>query len=602
MTKNRILAVSRKVMLSLFAVFITLWIYGFQRYFVLNYHEQAQLFRFSSFYFYSYINRPGGLSEYIGSFLTQFYFFHLAGSMIIAGITVVVFKLFYGICKKYDDIELFLIIPFIPAILLFMSFMNINFNISYAVGLLFALGGFIFYCSFRPSIRNMIYIPLYTVVYFVAAGNAFLLLALIVIFELFKRKTKYKYLYLLMALSWSVLLPWLVWWKFYTLPLADAFFSLTFIQILFPAWYHQMLWLSIPILFLFCCFAAKRRRQWRMATWKHLLLNCLTIVASLFFGVRSVYDRKAETLYRMESEVQQNNWEITIMLSNTYPGTNRLVSYYTNIALALTGQLPNRMFHYKQVGPVGLFFDNEMTYFTLGEIYYQLGMFVEAEHCAFESLVVSPKEPGARTLHRLTLINIARRDSAAAIKYINFFKQSFAYREWAQQQRKNLSYAMTDSLFSIPDMPVLSRFNDFFLDYYFPDRALLAILKANPQHKMAFECIMAYYMLQKDFEKIKWCMDTFYENFHYPIMPEHYEEAMLVYHAVVQAGEDFFIQYPVGASTREKFAHYNQTFNMAQTNIRYLEHLEKQFGNTYWYYLHFVKPVLLQKNDEKNRY
>jgi len=602
MSKSRIYTVSVITALFLFVVYVALWLYCYQRYFVFNYHEQAQLFQFNAFYFNSYLNRPGGLAEYVGSFLTQFYYYPVVGSAIIAVTTAAAILIIFSIYNIHGKIVHLFFIPFIPAILMVMSFLNIRFNISYTVGLLFTLFLFRLSVLFRVDTRYIAHAVALTLAYFFAAGNIWLLLALIIIFELFEKEHRFKYHYLLLLIVLSVLLPWIAWRTLYTVLPKDAYFSLTPLKMLFPTIIHKLLWLSIPALFLFWRLIAKKVNIWKITPWKIVLPNCLMVVVFTVFGLNSEYDRNAEILYRMESEVQRNNWETTIELGNTYPGKNRLVCFYINIALAKTGQLPYRMFHFKQTGPVGLFFDGEMTYFTLGEIYYQLGMIYEAEHSAFEALVFSPKEPNARVLSRLVYTNIARRDSSAAAKYLKYFEQSFAYRRWAKQQRENLACAMADPLYHIPGAPLPYSHRDFFINYEFPDQSLLTLLEANPKHRMAFEYLMAYYMLQKDIMKAKWCMDTFYNNFNYPALPTHYEEAMLVYHSMMKAGDDFFKQYPVGNATRERFGRYLQAFNSVQGNKRNSEYLEKQFGNTYWYYLHFITPVPLTKDDEKNRY
>ena len=602
MIKNRVYTVSLSVLLLLFAVFVVLWIYSFQRYFVLNYHEQAQLFQFNEQYFYTYLSNPGGIADYLGSFLTQFYLYPVAGSLIIAGSLALLIMLFYAVCKVHGNIGWLQAFLFVPGILLFMSFLNIYFNISYAVGLLIALSGFRLYMTCRTPVRQIVCIGLYSAVYFVSAGNAFLFLLLIVIFELFEKKYKFKYLYLLLAIAWSAILPWLSWRFIYYLPVKDAYFSLTFLKMFFPTWHHQALWISIPALYLLWRYLAPKTRKWNLAPWKMILPNSLIVAALIYFCTNSVYDRSAEILYRMEHEVQHNNWKETIRLANAYPGRNRLVCFYVNIALAKTGQLPYRMFQYKQVGEGGLFFDNEMTYFSMGEVYYQLGLIAEAEHSAFEALVISRKEPNVRTLRRLVYTNIARRDSATAVKYLRYFDRSPTYRAWAKQQHAHLAKAMADASFHIPGEPFITCFDDFFVDHNFPDKVLLKLLKCNPQNRIVFEYLMAYYMLQKDIEKIKWCIDAYYPNFNYPAIPAHYEEALLVYQSAMKAGDDLLKQYPVSSDTRQRFARYNQMYLSAQGNKRNFELLEKQFGATYWFYLHYVKPLSLQKNEEKNRY
>ncbi|KAA6307030.1 hypothetical protein EZS27_041304, partial [termite gut metagenome] len=93
-----------KYVLFLFAVFLLVWYGKYNRFFVLDYHEQIQLFRFDYFYLLSYLKCAGGLSRYLGSFLTQFYYYPLAGAFVITLVVVAIYLLFDAICKKKGGI------------------------------------------------------------------------------------------------------------------------------------------------------------------------------------------------------------------------------------------------------------------------------------------------------------------------------------------------------------------------------------------------------------------------------------------------------------------------------------------------------------------
>jgi hypothetical protein len=234
-----------------------------------------------------------------------------------------------------------------------------------------------------------------------------------------------------------------------------------------------------------------------------------------------------------------------------------------------------------------------MWYFS--EIYYRLGVILPAEHCTFETMVLSQKELNARILQRLTLTNIARRDAATAEKYLRYLDHSLFYRKWALQQRTNLALAMADPDFHIPDTPVPVHCKDFFIPYQMPEYTLLMLLESNPKHRMAFEYLMAYSMLQRDLEKVKWCMDKFYGNFDDPAIPTHYEEALLLYKNVYEKGDDFFTQYPISNATHERYNSYMQAVKAAQLNKRKFEQFQKQFSNTFWYYMNLIDPSTLKK-------
>ena len=67
----------------LFGVFILLF-WGVLHPEYLNYHEQNQLFLFSWDYFVQRVVLPGGLADWIGEFLVQFYYYAWAGALVLA--------------------------------------------------------------------------------------------------------------------------------------------------------------------------------------------------------------------------------------------------------------------------------------------------------------------------------------------------------------------------------------------------------------------------------------------------------------------------------------------------------------------------------------
>jgi len=613
------------VTLFLFGVFTMVWFYVFNRYSVLYYHEQIQLFRFDRFYFLSFLERPGGLSEYFGAFLTQFYYYPFAGALILTLVLCSVVLLFYSGGRSCGNIRQLFFVPFIPAVLLMISFGNIFFDLSAALGILLTLAGFKWYITLSLRVRYVTGMLLVTVVYFITGGNALLLAGLVLIFELTVHRTrmirmtrifadfinnKNLVLYLLLLIGWTAVLPWLSRHLFYTITMREAYFALTPINFYLPSIDSKLLWLSGPVLFLIGRIIAFSRHsglepqssQNRGLRVKPAMtaVNCLLVIAMAFCCVYFTYNRRSNTISRMTFDLQNGNFDSVIAVGKDNPTNNRLVCYLTNIALYESGQMPYRMFYYKQPGMTGLFLNWEFAnssilVWYLGEVYYRLGMTLQAEHCAFESFVSSHKGLDVKVVQRLALTNIARRDSAAADKYLRYLDNSLFYRPWARQQRVNLALAMADSTFHIPDTPLPARCANFFIPYQMPEYTLLMLLEANPKHRMAFEYLMAYCMLQRNLEKVKWCMDHYYKNFNYPTIPTHYEEALLLYKIVYNQGPDFFAQYPISNATLERYDRYMQAVKAAQGSKRNFEQFQKQFNNTFWYYMNLIDPATLKK-------
>ena len=625
--RKNFLAIAMGLTLFLFGVFVVLWFYVFNRYSVLYYQEQMQLFRFDRFYFFSCLDRPGGLSEYFGAFLTQFYYYPLAGAMILTAVITTVVWLFYLICKtppqsspqgresrSCGNIHQMFFIPFIPAILLMISFVNNFFDMSAALGIFFVLAGFKWYITMPLRARYVTGMLLVTAIYFIAGGNALLLAALILIFEVLPptfqieverspkepAKKRNQWLYLFLLAGWSALLPVLSWRLIYTVTMREAYFALTPVTFIFPNIDSILLWISIPVLFLIWRLEAGKTSRWNFSSVKVGVFNFLLVFLLTVSCAYTGYDYKSSTINRMTFDLQQSNFDSAIAVGKDNPSNNRLICYLTNIALYESGQMPYRMFHYKQIGLTGLFLDWEsasanMLVWYLGEVYYRFGMMLPAEHCAFEALVLHQKKGSAKVLQRLALTHIARRDQATAYKYLRYLDHSLFYRKWTRQQSKNLDLAMSDINFQIPDTPLPVHCNDFYIPYRMPEYTMLMLLETNPKHRMAFEYLMAYCMLQRDLEKVKWCVDKYYRNFDYPTMPTHYEEALLLYKNMYEESPDFLTQFSISLATQERYNRYMQAIKTTQASKSKLEQFQKQFGNTFWYYMNRIDPATLKK-------
>jgi len=610
MYKDRKYALIRSCTLYTCAVFAVVWLYVFNRYFVLYYHEQTQLFRIDSFYFHSFLDVPGGIAAFIGTLFTHFYYYHIIGALFVVGVASYLFSLFYRI-YTYDDSggRLFLL-PFIPAFLLMVSFVDIYFGMAEAVGLLVFLIGFRLYVGNLYKVRYILGFLLIGVVYFIAGGNALLLTVMLFIYELTvitdqPLKTRYKWLYLSLLIIVSALLPLFAYQWVYTISLHKAYFALTPLDFLYPTTANKALWLSFPVIYLCWNVLLRKISLGKFNYWKVGLFNGVLALLMTACGAYLTYDRRASMISQMTYDVQHDNWKSVLAVGKAYPGNNPLACYLVNIALAESGQMPYHMFQYRQIGTSGLFLDRHLSYtmmWHLGEVYYRLGLIPEAEHCAFEALVSYPREPNAQTLRRLVTTNIIRRDSATAAKYIHYFDKSPFYIRWAQQQWVYLDKAMADPDFLIPNTPKPALTGDFFINYREPDRTLFMLLQSNPTHRLAFEYLISYWLLQKNIEQVKLCMDRFYGNMNYPAIPTHYEEALLIYMATNRLDSEFYKQYPISRATRDRFGQFVQAYNAYQTGKGNLELLKKQFGHTYWYYAYFNDTPTSQKTDEENRY
>jgi len=125
---------------------------------------------------------------------------------------------------------------------------------------------------------------------------------------------------------------------------------------------------------------------------------------------------------------------------------------------------------------------------------------------------------------------------------------------------------------------------------------LLALLEVNPRNRMAFEYLMAVYLLDGRLDRVA-------ENIHrlddlgYEGLPRHYAEALAMY---VAHGHRLRLPEtrPIGHDTFQQLGRIIRQLNAAaeagRSRREALMSLENEFGDTYFFYCCVRLPHLLQ--------
>jgi tetratricopeptide (TPR) repeat protein len=108
-----------------------------------------------------------------------------------------------------------------------------------------------------------------------------------------------------------------------------------------------------------------------------------------------------------------------------------------NLALAMNGQLSDRLFEFFQNGAQGLlplFQRNFTTPVPVGEIYLRLGMVNDAMRSFYEAQEAIPNyRKSARLTKRLAECNLINGEYEVARKYLRKLQQTLFYRKWADR-------------------------------------------------------------------------------------------------------------------------------------------------------------------------
>lgn len=202
-----------------------------------------------------------------------------------------------------------------------------------------------------------------------------------------------------------------------------------------------------------------------------------------------------------------------------------------NRALFETGQLGSRMFSYRQ---------NPHVLFQLGvraaslkggcEVLFRLGRINEAEHAALEALELNGERP--ETLRLLADVYIVKCRPEVARVFLTVLSRDLVHGPWAEDRLRRLD---RDPLLSsdprIHDSRSVMPLTDMVTES--KEQLLLALLARNRENRMAFEYLMAHYLLTRQPDKIALHLDRLDDfgpqAFGYPAVPEHYAEALLLY-------------------------------------------------------------------------
>jgi len=576
-------------------LFLAFFIYFYSlNKFHLFYLEQTQLFRFSCDYFKSFLEKPGEFNFYLGEFLSQFFVNAFIGAGIVTFLAGITFFLSHQILKKLRINGL--IWNLIPVLLIAALQSDHQYKIGLTVGIILALSFAWFYLQLSNQLYRILFgIVGWLLLYLLSGGFALFAALLVIFFELLYFNSKGKWINILVLATVSIGFPFIAWKFFYLIVFRDAWFYPL------PFWgvSRMPLFAAFPAYFLviiagFCVYKKVRKIDVVVFPWnyKTILGGGIIVVIGCVLVPTKSYDRKTEILLGMDHYVQEENWKKVIELSKAYPGSNQLVLYYTNLALYKTGQMGDRMFDFHQSGIDGLRLEwkrNEVAPFFGGEVFYQLNYINEAYRWAFESMVAKGLNP--RSLKRLVLTSLINRHYQIAAKYLGKLDQSVYYKEWADKYKTYVSD--TTKINQDSDLSSRRRLlvkNDFISDATDYNLGLSKLLNEHPENRMAFEYQMAAFLLNKDIKnfaaKINRLKDLGYRQ-----IPVNFEEALLfcmTYFKKDLVPEGFSIR---PETIRRKNDYIDQLSRCGGDRDFAARQLYKQFGKTYWYYLHFAEQT-----------
>ena len=553
------------------------------------YIEQSQLFLFSEAYIRNKLLLPGGFSMLVAEFLVQFFIRPYVGALVTAVLLTGVGVCTAGIVKRIASASGLFILYVLPMLaLLFMHF-DFNYRVQGTVCYLMMMALLCGYMRIRNDLFRLVAGCVLVPVLFWLAGSITVLFAgMVCLFEGLRKTPKW---YISLIGVAEVLL----------LGVGTVYFSLMgeYRWVFGPdLYYHYTLhpkeiiyysWICLPLVFLIAFFV----RNKNSLSGKKLFagISCIAqlamIAAVLWWGMPKYSDAKTLKLKKLDYFARTEQWDKTIEECKGKL-TNFLYMCHLNMALANKGELSDKMFNFDQRGPQGLLVQwnkSENISCMLSDIYFTMGATASSQEMAFEGYVSAMEDGNPRMLKRLVQTNLIYGTYPVAEKYISILEKTYAYRDWAQSQRK---YLYNDEV--VESDPILGTRRRML-----PDRNSLAMIKGlagdlalflekGPANSAALQYLGAMYLLAKDLEGFKALVEKYYGTEFLPVLPVHFQEAVIV---MSEKEPDYWKRFNVSETIVARFTDYKKQVLANRNNSAIAGLLNRSYGNTYWFYFMF---------------
>jgi tetratricopeptide (TPR) repeat protein len=270
--------------------------------------------------------------------------------------------------------------------------------------------------------------------------------------------------------------------------------------------------------------------------------------------------------------------------------------FLTLFALAQTGRLPWEMFHYPQQASSDALLLRDTVWDTnpvvakwRSDLYLELGRVNESQRWAHEALAMEGETP--RVLERLGLVNVLNGNVETARIFFRALERAPFH---AARARTYLAALDRDPRMSAD--PRVARVRPLMLtkDYvgdFTTEQILLQSLEANPSNRMAFEYLLAHYLLTSDmdgFAMLAPWLKSFYREF-----PAHVQEALASFENVNGSLPPGVDRSAIDNATAARFQNFVYIWTRVQKGPpeSAWTALAPRFGSTYWFFYIFGRTA-----------
>ncbi len=557
--------------------------------YIMTFQENQTLFLFTGEYLHKYLLKPGGPIEYLARFLEQFYAGTIAGPVILSVVLTLPAIILFRVNRRLvpgNNFSLPLLI--IPSLFLLVMQANYYHMMEYNLGFVAVLALYLAIVSYSGKLKIIVRVILVPLLYYITGAYFMIFLVMYFVHNLFIERSKKRFFDSIFVLA-AAAISFLLFWKLIFLqPIQQI--TLSPLPLLENPFYRAVFaFLTGYIVFYPAISRAsggiKIVRYSRRRIYPVVVTAILSLAA--LFSVLRIYNPQTARVVKLEKLVFAGKFEEAATFHEKKPSLNLIGQYFYNYALSESDQLCERLFSGRQdfragalLLPWGGEHLNRGAYF-----YYAVGLVNEAHRWAYEEMVVYGYRPqNIKMLARTSIIN---GDYRMARKYLNILGKTLYYRKWAKEYRRLIdSPELIKAHHDLGPRMGLVPQNNFFIQFNEPQNNLPYLLEGNPQNKRAIEYYLAGLLLTKQVEIVVNNILNMEES-GFTTIPRHVEEAILVYYNSTGVFPDIGTL-RMNRETLARFDRYMAAYRTARQNPPTMkEVMEKDFGNTFWYYFHF---------------
>lgn len=560
----------------------------------LHYQEQLQLFLFTRGYLLDLLARPGGLSDYVGTFLTQFFYVPWIGPLVMALLLVAMQRLVYRVARPADTSKttfLFYPLTFIPSCFYALLLLDESYLVG---GMVSVLLGLLAWWWLRDKAKA--WLPVLLPVIYWVAGGAYLFVGLGGLLLIWLQANRRKpllgtCLVTLFTVALGICMPLAAKALLPQYPLMRLLWGADYYRFLVTFPYSiWVLWGLLVLCTVGCHGLMQAAWPQRLKKRTGLLLVCAqgVLVVGMLGWVVSARDTAKEDVMAYDYLVRTKQWEKGVKRANKKTPSSPLSVADLNLCLYQCGRLSDDLFNYFQNGPEGLIpsFSRDFTIpLVAGEIYYYLGFVNTAQRFAFEAMEAAPDyRKSARAIKRLAETNLINGQYAVAKKYLDLLTHTLFYRSWALKTTALLG--QEEAINAHPEWGLLRQIRtqqDFLDSEEEKDMMIGLLLQQHPKHRMAYEYLLAYCLLTKD-------LDHFYQYFSlgsaldFKAIPKSHQEGLMFVWSLKVDDPFNTIPFPISNQVKGRMNQYRQLYLQLDNPE---PALRKNFADTYWYYYQF---------------